>query len=488
MKILHTQTKATFQTLYQLERCGEYERALEEIESLWENTDDLPNVEEFGLYEAAEMILRCGSLIGFEGHIKQTPNAQEKSKNLLTEALSRFIELKIPEKIAECENYLALAYWRTGELVEAETWVSQSLFHNLSASNNIRLYSKVIKSLILLSNRSFEEILFYLQNEENHFLDGTDDGLKGNFYNNYAIALQELGQTSDALKYSELAGFYYRRAGHQIYVGTVENNLAQLYKLEKQFAKAHEAIDRATKIFKKIKDRTREGFSLDTKAQIYFAEGKYKEALITIEVAIATLRTSENLAYLVETYSTKTKTLIYLDDISAATHNLFEAVNLAKINISEEAANDLVKEFEKTLHEKNSPVADAIFTEDTTTDEEIFELILPPSIAHYRNVQGVWIKNTHLENFGLPQGSLAIVVKEKIRRGDLVAVSEIATDAVICGFYDADFGIVCVENGFGEPTLFDESDIKILGKIVGVCNSKKKSDGKMVVKPLVFSR
>jgi tetratricopeptide (TPR) repeat protein len=487
MKIVRTQSKVLLKTLFQLERRGEYAAALDEIGFAWDDIDGLPDFEELSSFEAAEMLLRCGSLIGFEGHIKQIPKAQEKSKDLLTEALSRFIDLENLEKIAECENYLALAYWRTGELVEAETWVEQSFLHNLSESNNVRLYSKVIKSLILLSKRKFEEILLYLKDEESNFLTGTDAGVTGNFYNNYALALQELGQNVKALEYLELAGFYYQQSGHQIYLGTVENNLAQLYKLKGNFVRAHEAIDRATKIFSNIEDRTREGFSLDTKAQIYFDERKYRQALITIETALAIMEQSENCAYLVEILWTKTRILIYLNDISSATQSLFEAVRLAKIHISGEASDNLIKDFERTILEKNSFAANKPIVEQKP-EEEIFQLILPPSIAHYEDIRGVRIRNTHSEIFGLPENSLAIAVNEKINRGDLVAATEIETDTAICGIYDADFGIVCLENGLGEPTLFDERDIQILGKIIGVCRGEKTSDGKMYVKPLDFSR
>ena len=81
---------------------------------------------------AAEIILRCGALIGFLGHNKQIPNSQEKSKNLLTEARKRFLDIYDVEKIAECENYLARAYWQTGELAEAEIWIDEALSRNLS--------------------------------------------------------------------------------------------------------------------------------------------------------------------------------------------------------------------------------------------------------------------------------------------------------------------------------------------------------------------
>src|SRR5687768_11615415 len=118
MKTFHTDVTVSTGNLFRLERCGRYEEALAELRHIWEDTNAFPEVADFAPREAAEIILRCGALIGFLGHIKQIPNSQEKSKNLLTEARSRFFDIYDAEKIAECENYLALAYWRTGELIE----------------------------------------------------------------------------------------------------------------------------------------------------------------------------------------------------------------------------------------------------------------------------------------------------------------------------------------------------------------------------------
>lgn len=487
MKILRTQINTVFQTMLRLERCGRYGEAFAELDGIWEDVDALPDIEGLDSFDSAEMLLRCGSLIGFLGHSKQIPNTQERSKNLLTKAHRRFLDIYNVEKIVECENYLALAYWRTGEFVEAQTWLEMALSRHLRASTHVGIYSHLIQSMIFLSEGRYGETVTNLKKVEPDIKEYGDAFLNGSFCTNLGLAFQELGQLPEALKYMELAGYYHRKSGHQIYLGTVENNLAQLHRIKGNFAKAHEAIDRAAKIFKRLKDRTREGFSLDTKAQVYLADGKYEEALITVEAAIAIMQKSENLAYLVETYQTKTKSLVYLNDISAATLCLFDAMQIAKSNISEEAANNLAKEFEKMLHEKNSSAYDGGFTK-TASNEKNLELILPPSIAHYQNVQGVWIKNTHLEKFGLPKNSLAIVVKEKIKRGDLVAISELADDSVSCGFYDADFGIVCLENRDNEPQLFDEGDIEILGKIVGVCSSGKNSEGQMIIKLLNFER
>ena len=149
---------------------------------------------------------------------------------------------------------------------------------------------------------------------------------------------------------------------------------------------------------------------------------------------------------MVETYLSKAKILLYLENFTAAFLCLSDAVQIAKTKISEEKAESLVKEFEELLKEKAMPVITKTFSEKESGAEEKqekLELILHPTIAHYQEFQGVWIKNSYLENFGLQKGSLAVVTKAELKRGDLVAINEIATNSVMCGFYDSDFGLVC---------------------------------------------
>ena len=356
MKTLHTETALLLERLFKLERSGKYDEALAELRDIWDDITTFPNVEEYEHREAAEIILRCGALIGFLGHNKQIPDSQETSKNLLTEARNRFLKIYNVEKIAECENYLARAYWQTGEFAEAEIWIEESLSHNLPNSNLTRLYSYIIESKIDFANSRYEKILQNFANLENDFLTYADNCLKGDFYNHYGLALRNIGKTLETIEKYKLARHFFQKSGHQIYLGLIVNNTAYLYKSENRFSEAHEAIDNAVKIFKRIKDRTREGFSLDTKAQIYFAEGKYKEALKTGDKAIAILTKSENKAYLVESYMTKAKTLIYLeDDIAAATLCLAEAIQLARINISEKPPKIWSENLKKPVRKKTHP-------------------------------------------------------------------------------------------------------------------------------------
>lgn len=498
MKTLHTQSFTSSvklaEKLFKLERQGRFSDALAVAKEFWSDIDASPTLDGFTDYAAAEMLLRLGAIIGFYGHNKQIPNAHIRSKDLLTAARQNFLELSDVKKIAECENYLALAYWRTGEFNEAELWVEESFSHFLPNASPIKLYTNLIKSLITMSIGNYEKNFNHLKPLEEDFNLYGDAFLNGNFYSNLGLSCNELGKYDLALHYFELARYYNERSRHKVYLGTVENNLAQLYKLEKRFQQAHLACDNATKIFKQIKDRTREGFSLDTKAQIYLHEAKFDDALRAIEKGLKILAKTENKGYLVETMMTKVKTLVYLDDVSAATKCLFEAVEIAKIHIDEQTANSLIQDFEKTLREKilaenarniGESKTDSAFDDNGGEPQSELEFVLPPEIAHYDNIEVVRIQNSHFESVGLKQNSLAIVVKETLKRGDFAVLSEKGTDAVICGIYDAAYGIICLEGAGSEPLLFDENEVEILGKIVGVCETTPtNTDGKFFIQPL----
>lgn len=481
MRTLHTQTKVLIKRLLTLEKSGRYEEAFAELEPLWQNTDDLPDTSEFEPNAAAEIILRCGSLLGFLGFNNQIPNAQEKSKNLLSEARARFLIEENIEKVAECENYLALAYWRTGELNEAEIFISEALSHSLPNSNKTRLYSYIIESKIDFAKKNYGKICQNFARLKIYFVECGDFFLKANYYNHLGLAQKNLEDLDAALPNIEKARDCFYKIKHYSFGAACENNLSQIYKSQKSFAKAHQSIDGATKTFKKIKDKIRQGFSLDTKAQIYFDQREYTKALETVENAIAILENGENVAYLIQTVLTKVQILVYLDDFTSAFLCLSDAVQTAKNHISEESALNLIKEFELTLQKKLSQKPEKNVFQEKPGKKDL-RLVLPSSIAHHEDIQLIHIQNTHLENFGLKKGSLAVVAGGQIKRGDLAAVCEIETDTVSCGFYDSEFGIICLESAGVEPQLFDKDKVKILGKIVGVCNFE--TDGKMMVEPL----
>lgn len=470
-------------SLFKFERQGRYEDGISEVGELWRDKTALPDTEGLSPYLKAELILRCGSLFGFLGHTKQIPDSQEKSRNLLTYARNLFLEIYEVEKICECENYLALTYWRTGEANEAKSWLEESFSRNLPETSNTRIYSYIIKSLVELSLNQPKKILKTLSKIENVILQSSDNCLKGAYYNQLGVASDILKDVPNALNNLELARDFYKKANHQNYTGVVCNDLALLYKTAFDFDKAHEMIDISTSIFKKIQDRTREGFSFDTKSQIFLAERKYEEALSAIDSAVSSLNSGENKSYVVESLKTKIKILISMNNLKAATFCLIEAVEIAKTKISEEKADNLVEIYENYLRDNlNVSNSETKSNKDTSLDN--LELILPSPLSNFEDIQGIWINNSHLEGVGIFKNSLAVIVPTNdVKRGDLVALEEIENQNVNCGFYDNEFGIVCLEGYNTEPLLFDEEKIRIIGKIVGVANDKT-TDGKLIVEPI----
>ena len=182
-----------------------------------------------------------------------------------------------------------------------------------------------------------------------------------------------------------------------------------------------------------------------------------------------------------------------MDEISKATFCLIEAVEIARTKISEAAAENLVKDYENCLRarlslssETNPENLEKVIEPETGDDlsRDDIELVLPSPLSNFEDIQGIWINNSHLEGIGILKNSLAVIVPtDDVRCGDLIAVEEVENSCVSCGFYDNEFGIICLEGYDGEPLLFDEEKIRIIGKIVGVANDKT-VDGKLIVEPL----
>ena len=464
--------------LRELERQGRYSQALNDYVELVDGKARVPISDDASNEEKAELMLRYGALIGFLGHMSQIASSQEQSKDLLTQALGEYIGLGIEEKVAECENYLALSYWRTGELKEADVWLNSSLRRSIPRNSDARLHSHIVNALVALQARRFATVVRDLASVESDFIENGDPFLLGCFNNNLGLSLKDLGRTGEALERFELSRDHHSRSGHRVYSGTAANNIAQLYRLGGDFEKAHAACDDATKVFRSIKDKTREGFSYDTKANIFIAEKRFLSALRAVDKAIDILKRSENAAYQVESLITRSKILLNLDRFADAVVSLFEAVEIQRVAVGEAAARELISEFEAELKSTGKYAAPRKETSNG------LQLLLPATLADFANYTAIRISSDHLHRYGLQKDSLAIIVEAEVKRGDLAAVELIADRSIRCGIFDKDFGLVSLDRGGSEPELYDENDVRIVGKIIGVGRGLPEVNGEVIVQPL----
>jgi len=331
---------------------GQYEKAFQRLSPFWDGYSQFPSAIGLSDAESAELFLRFGGIIGFLGNSQKISNSQEISKNLLTQARRRFISLLDFEKTAECENYLALAYQRTGELTEAFDWLNESFSRNLSENHPTRINSYVIETLLDIEGKKYEKVLRRCDELREIFDNSASASDNGSFHNNLAIAHKNLGNSDEALKHLKTARDFFRKASHDSYCGATENNLAQLLHKLEQFEEAHLCAQNARKIFEQIGDKMREGYSLETRAQIFAAEGKFEKALKFVNEAIGLLEGGESYRNLVESYRTKIKILLGLNRLAEALTIMTAAHNIAALYISQEFSREIIEGVAALIQEK----------------------------------------------------------------------------------------------------------------------------------------
>lgn len=299
--------------VFEAELIGDYSRAYQLLAVFWNDFRIKPDIRELPADIVADIYLRCGSIAGYLGRSKRLTDAQEISRNLITEAMERFIQLGAETKIAECENYLSLSFERVGDVKNAEIFLESAFNRNIPINHPTRLHSHIISSLLKIAKKNYGEIIQSSVALEGLFQQSENNIFKGCFYNHFGLALKNTGKTTEALDRYLTARIYFFEAGHHQYCGALENNIANLYLAEKQFKEAHNFAQKAENSFKLVGDFSRQGFSLDTRANIFLAEEKFEKAIEFSDKAIKLLKTGENINFLAEAFLTKTKILIELE-------------------------------------------------------------------------------------------------------------------------------------------------------------------------------
>ena len=322
---------------------GQYEKAFAYLSPFWDGYSQFPNAIGLSDAETAELFMRFGSIVGYLGNSQRITNSQEISKNLLTQARRKFISLSNFEKTAECENHLAMAYQRTGELTEALDWLNESYSRNLPVYHPTRINSYIIETVLDIESGKYEKILRRCEELREIFEYHASPLDNGSFHNNLAIAHKNLGSAEEAMRHLKLARDFFQQANHQSYYGAVENNLAQLLHKNGHYDEAHVCAENARKIFEQIGDRTREGFSLETRSQIFAAQENLEQALKFVNQSIERLEGSESYRHLVESYRSKIKILIRLERLSEALTAMTAAHNIAALYVSLDFSREIIE-------------------------------------------------------------------------------------------------------------------------------------------------
>lgn len=273
---------------------GQYETAREALGDLWRGVGQRPELEGLAPSVTAEVLLQCGTLTGWLGSAQHISGAQEKAKDLLSEALRTFDSERRRSKVSEAQYELGMSYWRLGAFDEARVVLDEALRGLGEHDTELKAKILIRHTLTELWTGRYHDAWNILKEAESIF-ESCNDALKGRWHGQKAIILTKMAITERRSDYADRAIIeytaaicHYEEAKHERYCATNLNNLAFLLHKVARYAEAHEHLDRAQEIFERHRDGGNLAQVKETRARVLVEEGRYEEANRVIAGVIET--------------------------------------------------------------------------------------------------------------------------------------------------------------------------------------------------------
>ena len=336
----------------------DYAGAQETMRRLWAGVGEQPKTEGLHPSVAAEVFLTAGILTGWIGSKHRVKDAQETAKNLLTESQTYFESAGDVMKTAAARTETAFCYWRQGQLNEARIMVREAL-EKLPTAGNTRARALLKLSAIECSAARYREALAVLTDNAAIFGRLAHHTVKGGYHQEMAIILRNLGRSEKrddyimrAISEFQKADQEFKRAHNHVYRADVKNNVGLTLFNIGRYNEAHQYLDEARRLSMRFKDRARTGIYDESKAQVFIAEGKFKEAEKAARQAVFAFEKSEHYCDMADALITQGIALaraghterahfIFQQAIQTALQvNALNVAGLAALSLTEEVALD----------------------------------------------------------------------------------------------------------------------------------------------------
>jgi CheY-like chemotaxis protein/Tfp pilus assembly protein PilF len=333
---------------------GQYETARDALGDLWQGVGERPGLTGLEPQTAAEVLLQCGVLSGWLGSVRQIPGAQERAKDLLTDAQRRFQSQGRTAKVAEVYYELGKCYFRLGAYDDSRVILDEGL--DLLGDSDHELKAKVLirRTLVEIWTGRYHDALAILERAR-EFFEASSDALKGRWHGQTALVLRRLATAEQRSDYADraiveftAAIYHYEQAGHERYSAINLNNLAMLLYTLGRYEDAHENLDRAVRLFKRLEDDGLLAQVNETRARVLVAEGRYGEADGVIVEVIKTLKKGGENALLADALTIQgvvwARTELHEQSINVLRHALTVAQDSGASSNAAHAALTLIEE------------------------------------------------------------------------------------------------------------------------------------------------
>ncbi|HEV7683975.1 MAG TPA: hypothetical protein VGO68_17725 [Pyrinomonadaceae bacterium] len=333
----HDRVRLRCRLAKELEDTGDYESARELLSPFWRQVGKRPDVADLDAEAAAELLLRCGTLTGWLGNLKQVKGAQEEAKDLIGESRASFEQQGLGLRAAEAQTELAYCYWREGAFDEARVLLQKVIEDLDEDGSELRLVALLRSALVESSATRFSDSLRILLGAAPLFESSENQALKGRFHNELAYNFQSLGSNESRADYTDralveftAASFHFELAGHTRYRSVVENNLGLLFYTLGRLVEAHEHLDRARELYPRMGNAVDAASVDETRARVFLAQGLASRAEEAAQGAGAVFERAGELALLAEALTTRGAALARLGRAVEARRILERAADIAE--------------------------------------------------------------------------------------------------------------------------------------------------------------
>ena len=320
-----------------LEQSWNFEAAREVMGTLWRRVGDRPALEGLNENSNAEVLLRAGALTGWIGSTKQIDGAQEIAKDLISESLTIFEQLRMAPKVCEAQIELAFCIWRQGGFDDARVLLQEALARPDELENEIRALGFVRRGMVEASDNRFHDALRIYEETAGLLESLANDALKGKFHNQFGFVLRNLFGADQRKEYLDralieyaAASFYFEQAKLSRHQACVENNLGFLFGTIGNFVEAHDHLDRAQAIFTTLRDFVHLAQVDDARARVLLEEGRLAEAAKVIRSSVESLKSGGEQSLLAEALTTQGIVQARLQNYQQAQSILEHAIEIAE--------------------------------------------------------------------------------------------------------------------------------------------------------------
>jgi tetratricopeptide (TPR) repeat protein len=344
------------QAALELKDKGDFEGARRTMGSLWGRIGDHPDLE--GLYPsvAAEVLLCVGILTRWIGSRNQMMESQDIARDLISESINFYESTGDVRKVGAAQAELAYCYWREGALEEARIMFNEAL-KKLMTEGNTRANALLGLAVVEWSASRYSESLRILADNASLFGKIPNQAIKGAYHSQLAMVLRKLAPSEKppdyfkgVLKEYEEADYNFKLAHNIVFRADVKNNIGNVFRELGRFREAHQYLEHARRLRTSVRDKVGIAQIDDTRAQVFIAEKKYKEAEAVAKNAVRVLEKSGHQCLLADALITQGIALARLQRTEQAQFIFQKAVEVAHqvgaLNKAGIAALTLIEEVE----------------------------------------------------------------------------------------------------------------------------------------------